>query len=136
MVKYLLGILKKNEGTAAKVLEAQSSLRSSAVYEFLREVGRPKDIHPTTPNYLEVQAMQTAWSVGYNQCLDDIMMFRERFLEADIERNPPKMNFGGLDIALFKEDLTKEEADAIRREQPVPKLSANRSIPARKTYSK
>ena len=122
MLEKLLSNLKKSSGTAGEVLAAQTALVSSRAYEFLREIGRAKDIHPATPNYLEVQAMQSAWSVGYNQCLDDIMLFRERFLEADLDQNPPKMSFGGLDLALFKDDLTKEEANAIRSGKSIPKL--------------
>jgi hypothetical protein len=134
MLEKLLKQLQKITSTASVLVTVQDGLRQSRIYEFLREIGRAKDIHPTTPNYLEVQAMQTAWSAGYNQCLDDIMLFRERFLEADLEKNPPKMSFGGLDFAVFKEDLTKEEADAIRSGEPVPKLSAKH--PTRKTSTR
>ena len=126
MFKKLLTSLKKAKDTSASLVQVQDLLYRSRVYEFLREVGRPKDVHPSTPNYLEVQAMQTAWSVGYNQCLDHIMMFREVFIEADLEKTPPKMSFGGLDLALSKEDLTKEEADAIRSGKPVPRTNTKR----------
>jgi hypothetical protein len=125
MLEKLLKQLQKAVGTASSLVEIQSNLRDSRIYELLREVGRAKDIHPATPNYLEVQAMQTAWSAGYNDCLDHIMMFREKFLEVDLERETPKMSFGGLDHALFKGDLTQEEADAIRSGKPIPKLTTN-----------
>lgn len=126
MFEKLLENLKRSESTAKAMLSVQEAFVTSRVYDFLREIGRPKDIHPSVPNYLEVQAMQTAWSVGYNQCLDDIMLFRERFLEADLNKTPPKMSFGGLDVALSREDLTPEEANAIRDGKPVPKLRTNR----------
>ena len=122
MLKKLLEQLKNNSSVSSALVNIQDSLRISRVYEFLREVGRAKDLHPSTPNYLEVQAMQTAWSVGYNQCLDHIMLFRETFIEADIKSDPPKMSFGGLDLAIFKEDLTKEEAHAIRSGKSIPQL--------------
>lgn len=122
MREKLLEALKKDTSTASNALVLQDTLRKSKIYEFLREVARAKDIHPATPNYLEVQAMQTAWSAGYNDCLDHIMMFREKFLEANLEKDPPRMSFGGLDLALFKEDLTTEEYDAIRGNKPIPRI--------------
>jgi len=121
MFKRLLSELRTAKSTSAFLGQIQEALRSSRLYEILREIGRAKDIHPSTPNYLEVQSMQTAWSVGYNQCLDDIMLFRQKYLEADLEKTPPTMSFGGLDVALYKDDLTKEEANAIRSGKPVPK---------------
>jgi hypothetical protein len=127
MLHKLLTMLQKSSATAGEMLTVQESLRKSSVYEFLREVGRARAVHPSTPNYVEVQAQQTSWSDGYNQCLDDIMMFRDRFLEASAEKTQPLMGFGGLEFALFKDDLTKEEADAIRTGQPIPKLSTQHS---------
>jgi len=127
MFEKLLKNLKENSSTVSAMLDIAAILRESRVYEFLREVGRSKDIHPSAPNYLSLQAMQTAWSSGYNQCLDDIMLFRERFLEADLEKTPPKMSFGGLELAVFKNDLTEEEANALRSGSAVPKLTDKQS---------
>ena len=136
MIKKFIEDLKKTSSTAAEMLQVAVSLKRSRVYELLREIGRAKGLHPATPNYLEAQAMQTAWSDGYNQCLDDIMYFRERFLEAEFDKKPPKMSFGGLDLALFKEDLTQEEADAIRSGKPVPRATTKPKRKSTKTTGK
>lgn len=124
MHKRLLYELKKSQSTASYVVRAQEALIDSGILELLREIGRARAIRPETPNYLEVQAMQTAWSSGYNQCLDDIMLFRQRFLEAETEKDHPIMGFGGIDFALEKDDLTKEEAKALRDGKPIPKHTA------------
>lgn len=129
MLHKLLTMLQKSSATAGAMLAVQEQLRESSVYEFLREVGRARAVHPSTPNYVDVQAQQTAWSDGYNQCLDDIMMFRDRFLEANAEQTLPKMGFGGLEYALFKDDLTMEEANAIRTGKSVPKLRTQHAKP-------
>jgi hypothetical protein len=133
MLQKLLKLLQKASSTAGSMLTVQENLKESRVYEFLKEVGRARAVHPATPNYIDVQAQQTSWSDGYNQCLDDIMMFRERFLEANTEKTLPRMGFGGLEFALFKDDLTEEEAHAIRTGKPIPKHTAVTKEYIRKT---
>jgi len=49
--------------------------------------------------------------------LDQLLNFKEMFLDTAISYNLPVMDFGGLDEAVKKGDLTESEADAIRAKQ-------------------
>ena len=113
----------KSSGTLLGMYnDAMIKLRDSGVLEILKERGRVMPISSATPNYVDVQAASANQSIGYNQALDDLYYFRETFLEPKNETQA-RFDFGALDRAVAKGDMTKEEADAIRNNTPIPTSS-------------
>ena len=108
----------KSDGEALKLyLQGVSLIYQSGVIEALRENGRVSMASPELPNYIDYQAQIAAWSNGFNMALDQLLNFKEMFLDTAISYNLPVMDFGGLDEAVKKGDLTETEADAIRAKQ-------------------
>jgi len=112
MIKFLLQQIKENTTFLASYTQAMSMLYNAKLFDFLRLNAIPSIV--ALGANVQVQATQAAWSAGYHQCLDDILMFREKFLDVTAERVNLKMDFDALNYALTKQDLTKEEVDAIR----------------------
>lgn len=99
--------------------EAMVRLRDSGVLDVLRERGRVLPISTSTSNYVDVQAAAANQSIGYNQALDDLYYFRETFLTPRIQEQA-RADFGALARAVAKGDMTQEESDAIRHNNPIP----------------
>jgi hypothetical protein len=99
------------------LLTGLSNLWQSGIFEVLRDIGKVPPVTPENPNYVALQATMYAWSLGYNQALDDLVYFKEKFLDVDRSRQRINPDFGGLDEALKKGDLTQEEINGIRGEQ-------------------
>jgi len=118
MIQSTLQRLIDNPAFLSSYLQGMSLLYSSGVLEALRENGRVAPVSPESPNYEAYQCAVSNWSIGYNCALDQLLHFRELFLEAHEAGITPSMDFGGLDAAVEKGDLTREEADAIRSGQP------------------
>jgi hypothetical protein len=113
-MKSLLQRVIENPAFLSQYTQGMSMLYASGVFEALRENGRIGPVSPESPNYVEYQAAVANWSIGFNTALDQLLNFRELFLEVPEAGINPAMDFGGLDLAVEKGDLTKEEADAIR----------------------
>lgn len=131
-----LQVIKDNGEFLKLFTQGMSYLHQSGVFNFLRDNGRIFPVSPETPNYVEYQAAIANWSVGYNTALDHLLRFRETFLEepADVSKLQP--DFGSLDRALEKGDLTEEETNAIRSGKPVPiptNLNSNKLRSAEKS---
>jgi hypothetical protein len=112
MIKFVLQQIKENTTFLASYTQAMSMLHNVKLFDFLRLNATPSIV--ALGANVQVQATQAAWSAGYHQCLDDILTFREKFLDAPAEKVNLKMEFDALNYALTKNDLTKEEVDAIR----------------------
>lgn len=95
------------------LLAGLSSLWQSGVFDILRDIGRTPPIPPESPNYTQLQATMYAWSLGYNQALDDLYYFKEKFLDTSTKQSVSP-DYGGLAEALRKGDLTQEEIDGLR----------------------
>lgn len=106
--------LQENPVLVAAYSQAMSLLNESGVLDILRDNGRVGPVSPETPHYVEYQNALANWSLGYNTCMDQLLYFREIFLEKDSYKDKMQMDFGSLDSAVEKGDLTQGEADAIR----------------------
>lgn len=105
--------IRTNSGFLAAFTQALSYFYASGVLEVLREFGKVKFVAPETPNYPTALAAQAEYSRGYNQAIDDLLLFRERYIDP-LPRTAPPLDFGAIDRALAVGDLTKEEADELR----------------------
>ena len=109
-----LETLKKNPGLYADYTHALSYLHNSGVLDILRELGRVQKVPEDSPNYIAATAAQAEHSRGYNDALDDIVYFRERYLDP-IPVTAPPMDFDSINRALKAGDLTEEEASELRK---------------------
>ncbi len=116
-------LFKANPDAFGSFLRALSTLHSTGVLELLREQGRVVPISANTPNFVDVQASMSNWSLGWNQALDALVYFKERYL-ADQEPVSSKapMDFGALEKNLENGNLTLEEVEALRDGRPIPEL--------------
>lgn len=93
---------------------ALSALKASGVLRALRELARPAAVPVTgLENALAQQAFEAQKSIGYNNCLDDLIYFVDRYLKDKTQTNAPELNYGAGLAVLESGDLTKEELDAI-----------------------
>lgn len=90
-----------------------NSLFQAGVIDALRALGRPLR-RKEGADHIQM-ASEASWSVGWNDCLDTLLYFAERHLNTEEEKPNVRMDFGSIDKAVLSGDLTKEEADAIRR---------------------
>jgi hypothetical protein len=116
MILSKLMAFKENEAQLSAYINGMSLLWQSGVLDILRDNGRVGPVSPDSPNYVAYQAALANWSVGFNLALDQLIYFREIFIEPDRSKEKIPMDFGGLDAAVEKGDLTQEEADAVRAE--------------------
>jgi hypothetical protein len=103
--------LKGDSQSEALYLEGRNKLVNSGVFNALRALGRPtryeggKDV--------QQMASEAAWSSGWNDCLDSLLHFYEFYLPPEAPSlGDTQADFGALDLAVERGDLTKEEADA------------------------
>lgn len=107
-----LEALKNNPAALVSIQTSISEMISSGLFTFLRERAIPV-IHDRGIN-INSMAVEGARSAGYNECLDDILNFRERYILSKEVFDTLSLNYGGTELAVGKGDILKEEADAIR----------------------
>lgn len=112
MIDKLIEIIRKNNAFNSEYTSALSSLWRIHVIEFLREKGRPRVI--SLGKDVQVMATQAAYSAGYNDCLDDLTNFIERFVEKPLVAQKLVPDYGGLDLAVERGDLDQEEARELK----------------------
>lgn len=107
----LLSTIKNDINFLATYNEGIRLLEISRVDKALREVGKLRLVSPAIPNYAEVQMARANYCTGYSDALDDLFMFKQRFLETNDKIEPSKtlMDFGGLDRAVKLGLITEEE---------------------------
>lgn len=110
IIKYLIG----SEDFAAHYSKGVDSLRRSGILEALRNFGRVKEVDPRSINYPSQAIDTAAFSRGYNQALDDLILFRERYLDPKVEPSQLTADFGGFENAIKKGLLTETEANGLR----------------------
>lgn len=103
--------LRENRDTVKMYLDGMSLLQQSGIFSVLRKEGQCFFAASETP---EAVGLRGAWSAGFNEALDTLFNFKEIFLDVH-KAAMPRMDFGSLSRALDNEDITKEEADAIRK---------------------
>lgn len=89
-----------------------SALYNSRVLEALRERGRVVNLGGRAVHEV---ALEAARSAGYNEALDDLVYFKERFIDTAIVLDQVPMDFSALANLVKSGVLTQEEADAIRQ---------------------
>lgn len=117
MIRKIIERLSKNQSFLGVYSSGVSHLYASGIVDFLREKAKCR----FAPNLeLHSTALEGARSAGYQEALEDIFEFADRYLTPTLgAEGTPKMEFGALDALIESGDLTKEEADAIRRDTPV-----------------
>jgi len=115
-------LLRENQEAFDGFLRALSTLYSTGVLELLRERGRVRPISENGPNYVAAQAARANWSMGYNAALDELIHFKEIFLNTPAGDNRAPIDFGATERAILNGDLTLEEAEALKHGQPIPEL--------------
>jgi hypothetical protein len=115
MLDKTLEVIIKNPQFLSQHLTIVENLTYSGLLDYLRTAGLArlrlpyKDAVEMSLNAARVQ--------GWQECLDTIITFRDQIYKPEIEDKPsqtPRSDFGSLDKAVDRGDLTREEADAIR----------------------
>lgn len=118
-MQRVLENLKADETFLPKWHQLVDLLIDSKFYLFLQELGRVQSLSYDTPNYIQAQAVEAGRANGVNQVLDWMLNFRD-VLAAQKEVPKIPFEFSGPENALSTGDITKEELDAIRNDQPIP----------------
>lgn len=118
----VLEVIKSDETALPKWHQLLDLLTDSKILFFLQELGRVQQLPFDTPNYIQAQAVEAARAYGVNQTLDWLINFRDVLSTARENQKIP-FEFSGLETALSSGDITKEEYDAIRYDQPIPEYS-------------
>jgi hypothetical protein len=84
------------------------ALLRSGILGLLRQFARP--FSPDNGANPYIAARSAAYAEGYNQALDDLIYFDQRYLAESLKAKNVRPDFGGLALAVKKGDLTEEEA--------------------------
>lgn len=106
--------LKGDERAYELYVEGMAKLRASGYLNALRAIARPVRIERGKD--VNAMASEASWSAGFNDCLDSLQHFKELYLGDSIEIKPQVADFGAIDLAVLRGDMTEEEA-AIRKQQ-------------------
>lgn len=117
-----LNKLKTNSIALSSWHSAMPHLAETGIIDVLRELARVQTKDSDKPNFIEAQAAEANRAYGVAQAIELLLNFRELLQGITAERELPA-DFGGLQAALDNQDITQEEADAIRLNQPIPKLA-------------
>lgn len=118
-----------DEGRQKALDNALLWLQRSGVIPLLRALGRVRYVPGPAQDIALMSAMYAHRSMGYHSALDDIVYFREKYLQPVAAADSVKPLFSGLDNLLKSGDITVEEADAIRTGD-FSKLKLNSTEPA------
>ena len=122
--------IRGNNNAIEAYRTGMNQLFQAGIIDAIRVLGRPRRIGSH-----DVMGTEGAWSSGWNDCLDTLLYFQEKYLEATQETPSVRMDFGAIDKAVQAGDLTEGEADAIRDGNPIkydPKsYTRNIEIPKR-----
>lgn len=90
-----------------------NDLYASGVFSFIRAMGR---VHlPISNPKMETTALEGAYSAGFQDALDILLNFKEKVLDSKIGEKSIRATFGAIDKLLREGDITKEEADELKR---------------------
>lgn len=103
-------LLKNKDETLQNHTNIVDLLRRSRFLDWLRLKGSWSVFSASDPTH--VQANKGAFAAGYNQCLDDLLGFTDRYILAEQQSKAPQMNFGS-DKRLLQMGYTKEEIELI-----------------------
>lgn len=120
----------QSQGTVLKSLyDALTLLQDIGLLDFLKARSTIQ-VMPDADNH-QALATLAAWKGGYSECINDLILFRERYLKDFKPENVPLRDYGALKNAVERGELTKEEADAIQSGQlnKLEKTYRTRSTP-------
>lgn len=118
-VTHLLGEVIRNRDLQDPIRNAILALQHSHLIVLLREFAKPVPHDPTNINYLVLEAQENKRVFGYNQCLDDIQYFFERYvtpLSVPMTDSQTSMYLAEIDKLVGNGTLTKEEADKLKEQ--------------------
>lgn len=118
-----IALFKDSKEAFDNFLRAMSTLHSSGVLEFLRERGQVRATSESSTNYVAAQAAKANFSLGYNQALNELVYFRELFLNTPDMSTQAPIDFGAMNRVLENGDLEPEEIEALRHGKPIPVLT-------------
>lgn len=102
--------LQGNASFLTTYLTSVGALFTSGFFDVLREFGRIDISLQDSNDKLSVKA---AYSAGYNAAIDDILNFKEKYMDKPVVTNLTP-DFGGRDYAVKVGNLTQKEADSLR----------------------
>jgi len=114
MLKKELEILRARESTLTDYNIGIDSLYRCGIIAFLRAFGR---VIRNQNDTVEKIALDGAYSAGFQDALDLLVNFREEFLTPKANEVKVPADYGGLQGAVARGDLTEEEAHELRRKQ-------------------
>jgi len=112
MIHKVLKLMRENGSFNEEYTKALSELWRLHVLEFLRIKAQPQII--SLGKDVQIQATQAARSAGYNEALDDLTDFIEKFLGTPLAEKKLTPDYGGLDLAVGRGDLDQEEANELK----------------------
>ena len=92
--------------------EGLKKFKLAGIFDFLRGFARPYSYDKGDSQGRA--AYSAAYCEGYNSCLDDLLYFGKLHLDPKVTRSMPRMDFGGLRLAVEKGYMTVEEAAKVR----------------------
>lgn len=116
MFEKEIALLVNNEETLPLYLEGMSALHRSGVFAFIRSFGR---VYRTPKASIDEMALDGAYAAGFQDALDLLFNFKEKVLDPKPTLSGLRPDYGGLNLALKRGDLTEEEAHGIRK-SPIP----------------
>lgn len=116
-ISKILNNIRNNEALVSLYQTGMTKVFDSTVLNFLREKSA---VRIGLTNDLNLSAFEAHRSAGYNECLDDLMYFVDRYIRPmeTADKTAPPMNFGARSRALERGDITEEERNALREHRP------------------
>lgn len=113
-LQKIIDFLQSNPGDLHFFEDALEKLSHSRIVEFLKEKGKPTIVGiEDLPQSLATEA---AWSAGYQECLDDILNFRDKYLVVNTEKRPSRdPSYGALELALERKFIRQDEVEKFRK---------------------
>lgn len=91
------------------IREGVAKLKDSSIFDFLRSQGLPNQAHPESVNFSAVMASEASRCLGYNQCIEDIEFFYEKYVEPTGIESLGIPDFGGLSRLLADKEISEDE---------------------------
>ena len=113
-----LNLLKQKPNLITDYNSGIEALYRSGVFTFLRSIGR---VYRTSKDTVEVSALDGAYAAGFQDCLDVLLNFREKFIDPKPISPSMTPDYGGARLAYERGDITLEEYNGIRNKPTLVK---------------
>lgn len=115
-MKKELEALKNSPTFVRDYTNGMQSLSNSGIFPVLRQMGVCQFGTATTVDQV---ALRGAWSKGFQDAIDTLFDFLELHIDSKTDASKVRMDFGSLRYAVENGLMTEEEANAVRRGQPI-----------------